>query len=102
MSDIYVVGVGMTAFGRLIEKSVYDMVGEAVGLALKTLAAHGRHWRGLLRNHDQWPVPGPDRNPRAHRHAPPGIRGIPVFTVENACATGSSAFNLATLALARR
>jgi acetyl-CoA acetyltransferase len=26
MSDIYVVGVGMTAFGRLLEKSVYDMV----------------------------------------------------------------------------
>ena len=33
MSDIYVVGVGMTPFGRLLERSVYDLVGEAVGLA---------------------------------------------------------------------
>ena len=35
MNDIYVVGVGMTPFGRLLERSVYDMVGEAVGLALQ-------------------------------------------------------------------
>ena len=34
MKDIYIVGVGMTPFGRLLERSVYDMVGEAVGLAL--------------------------------------------------------------------
>ena len=34
MNDIYVAGIGMTAFGRLLERSVYDMVGEAVGLAL--------------------------------------------------------------------
>lgn len=30
MNDIYVAGVGMTPFGRLPERSVYDMVGEAV------------------------------------------------------------------------
>ena len=33
------------------------------------------------------------------RDATPRHEGIPVFTVENACASGSSAFNLATMAL---
>ena len=39
MNDIYVAGVGMTPFGRLPERSVYDMVGEAVTLALKDAGA---------------------------------------------------------------
>ena len=41
----------------------------------------------------QTAIPGPIAMRRL------GIEGIPVFTVENACAAGSSAFNLATLAL---
>ena len=35
MEDVYVVGVGMTPFGRLLDRTVYDMAGEAVALALK-------------------------------------------------------------------
>ena len=31
MNDIYVVGVGMTPFGRLLDRTVYDMVGVAPG-----------------------------------------------------------------------
>jgi len=30
MKDIYVAGVGMTPFGRLLDRTVYDMVEEAV------------------------------------------------------------------------
>ena len=100
MNDIYVVGVGMTPFGRLLERSVYDMVGEAVGLALKDAgcgtADIGSAFYATLTNgqfQGQTAIPGPIAMRRL------GIEGIPVFTVENACAAGSSAFNLATLAL---
>jgi acetyl-CoA acetyltransferase len=100
MNDIYVVGVGMTQFGRLLERSVYDMVGEAVGLALKdagcTTVDIGAAYYGTMTNgqfQGQTAIPGPIAMRRL------GIEGVPVFTVENACATGSSAFNLATLAL---
>jgi len=100
MSEIFVVGVGMTPFGRLLERSVYDMVGEAVGLALKDAGCNtadiGSAYYATLTNgqfQGQTAIPGPI----AMRHL--GIEGIPVFTVENACASGSSAFNLATLAL---
>ncbi|MDB6145884.1 MAG: putative lipid-transfer protein [Pseudomonas sp.] len=100
MNDIYVVGVGMTPFGRLLERSVYDMVEEAVGLALKDAGAttsdlgaayYSTMTNGMLQG--QTGIPGPIAMRRI------GIEGIPVFSVENACAAGSSAFNLATLAL---
>jgi acetyl-CoA acetyltransferase len=100
MNDIYVVGVGMTPFGRLIERTVYNMVEEAVGLALKDAGAtttdigaayYSTMTNGMLQG--QTGIPGPIAMRRI------GLEGIPVFSVENACAAGSSAFNLATLAL---
>jgi acetyl-CoA acetyltransferase len=100
MNDIYVAGVGMTPFGRLLERSVYDLVGEAVGLALKDAGCASADieaaYYATLTNgqfQGQTAIPGPIAMRRL------GIEGIPVFTVENACASGSSAFNLATLAL---
>lgn len=100
MNDIYVVGVGMTRFGRLLDRSVYDLVGEAVGLALNDSGCEpadiGSAFYGTLTNgqfQGQTAIPGPIAMRRL------GIEGVPVFTVENACAAGSSAFNLATLAL---
>lgn len=100
MDNIYVVGVGMTPFGRLLERSVYDMAGEAVGLALTDAGCDkqdvGSAFYASLTNgqfQGQTAIPGPIAMRRL------GIEGIPVFTVENACAAGSSAFNLATMAL---
>ncbi len=100
MSEIYIVGVGMTPFGRLLERSVYDMVGEAVGLALNDARCGipdiGSAFYATVNNgqfQGQSAIPGPIAMRRL------GIEGIPVFTVENACASGSSAFNLATMAL---
>lgn len=100
MKDIYIVGVGMTKFGRLIESSLYDLIGEAVGLALHDAGCDksdlGAAYYGTLTNgqfQGQTAIPGPIAMRRL------GIEGIPVFTVENACASGSSAFNLATIAL---
>jgi len=100
MNDIYVVGVGMTPFGRLLDRTIYDLVGEAVGLAIQdascTTADIGSAYYATMTNglfQGQTAIPGPIAMRRL------GIEGIPVFTVENACASGSSAFNLATIAL---
>jgi acetyl-CoA acetyltransferase len=100
MNDIYVAGIGMTPFGRLLDRTVYDLVGEAVGLALKDAACGtddiGSAYYATMTNgqfQGQTAIPGPIAMRRL------GLEGIPVFTVENACASGTSAFNLATLAL---
>jgi len=100
MNDIYIVGVGMTQFGRLLDSTVYDMVNQAVGLALTDAGCRtgdiGSAYYATMTNglfQGQTAIPGPIAMRRL------GIESIPVFTVENACASGSSAFNLATLAL---
>lgn len=100
MNEIYVAGIGMTPFGRLLDRTVYDMVEEAVQLALADAgcgvddigsAFYSTMTNGLLQG--QTGIPGPIAMRRL------GLEGVPVFTVENACASGSSAFNLATMAL---
>ena len=100
MNEIYVIGVGMTPFGRLTDKSPYDLVGQAVGLALSDAGCtpsqigsvyYANATAGPLQG--QTSIPGPIAMRRC------GVEAAPVFSVENACASGSSAFNLASVAL---
>ena len=100
MTTIYVCGVGMTPFGRYPEKSVKQLTSEAVGSALKDAnceikdvqaAFFSASTTGYLQG--QTFVPGQI----ALRDM--GFEGIPMYNVENACASGSSAFNLAAQAL---
>lgn len=85
---------------RLLERSVYDMIGATVRPALKddgcATADIGSAFYGTVTNalfRGQTTIPGPIALRRL------SIEDIPVFTVENACGSGASAFNLATLAL---
>ena len=100
MSEVFVAGVGMTPFGRHITRSIYDLVGEAVALALTDAGAEATdvEWASFASVtagplHGQTSIPGPIALRRC------GIEGIPVFSVENACAAGSSAFHLAAQAI---
>lgn len=96
MSDIYVVGVGMTPFGRLTDLSVKTMVRQATeaaladaGLAKEAIEA------AFFGNASQGHMEGQQmiRGQIALRDM--GISRIPVVNVENACASGSSALTLA-------
>lgn len=96
MSDIYVVGVGMTPFGRLGEQSIKTLVRQATlaaladaGLAREAIEA------AFFGNASQGHMEGQHmiRGQIALREM--GIGAIPVVNVENACASGSSAFTLA-------
>jgi len=100
MRTVHVAGVGMTPFGRHPQLDVYTLIGQAVSQALDDAlarpehiewAAYGTVTHGWL--HGQICVPGPIAMRRL------GMQRIPVFTVENACASGSSAFHLAWQAL---
>ncbi|MBA36063.1 MAG: thiolase [Oleispira sp.] len=100
MSDIYIAGVGMTKFGRHLERSYHDLTGEAVELALSDAGADKRDIAqayfgscviGFMQ--DQHMVPGQI----ALRSM--GFEGIPIFNVEGACASASSAMYLAAQAI---
>jgi acetyl-CoA acetyltransferase len=96
MRDVYVAGVGMIRFGRHPERDVSDLGGEAALLALDDA--------GL----DVGAVELLAAGCLFQAHAMVGQRilqqigqtGIPVVNVANACATGSTAFREAWLAVA--
>lgn len=96
MEDIYVVGVGMTPFGRLLDKDIKTLTKEAVNAALADAgldadALEAAYFSNATQGHmeKQHMV----RGQIALRSM--GIEQIPIINVENACASGSSALNLA-------
>ncbi len=96
MTDIYIVGVGMTRFGRLVELSVKDMVRQATEAALNDAGLRkGAIEAAFFGNASQGHMEGQQmiRGEIALREM--GIGRIPVVNIENACASGSSAFTLA-------
>ncbi|MEV1295944.1 thiolase family protein [Pseudonocardia sp. NPDC049635] len=101
MRDVVVGGVGMTTFGRMPDRSIASLVSEATNEALAdagTSAADvgivyfGNVLSGLLQGQES--VRG------QHAVRGPGLAGIPLVNVENACASGSTALHQAWLSVA--
>jgi acetyl-CoA acetyltransferase len=100
MTQLYVAGIGMTRFGRHLDRSIKDLTREAVEAALADAGCERRHLEAaFFSNAAQGHFEGQHyiRGEIALRAV--GIEGIPVVNVENACASASTAFNLATLFL---
>ena len=94
--DVYLVGVGMTKFGQLQEKSVKDITAGAVGAALfdATIGAEAIE-AAYFANATQGPLEGQYMIPGQVALREMGIEGVPVVNVENACASAATAFALA-------
>ncbi len=101
MDDVAVIGVGMTRFGKFLDKSIKDLVKEAVEEALgdagvrkeEIEAAYvGNAVAGLITGQEMI---------RGHVVlSAMGIDSIPIYNVESACASSSAAFNLGWTAVA--
>lgn len=101
MRDVYVAGVGMTRFGKFLDKTLKDLAREAVWEAIRdaeidprkiAVAYAANSYAGLITGQETV------RGQTLLRAC--GITKIPVINVENACASGSTAFNQAWLAVA--
>lgn len=101
MRTVHVAGVGMTRFAKQPDETLKTLAGAAVrdavtdaGLQLADLEAayFGNAVGGLIDGQEMI------RGQVALR--PLGIDEIPIFNIENACASGSSAFHLAWQAVA--
>lgn len=94
--NAHVAGVGMTPFGRHLDRTLKSLAGEAVTLALEDAGLEGRDlqaaWMG---NAAAGVVTGQEmiRGQVALRSI--GIGRIPVVNVENACASSSTALHQA-------
>lgn len=101
MNPVYVVGVGMTRFGKFPELSLRDLAAGAVRDALQwadvspdqvEAVYFGNAVAGTLTGQENI------RGQVALRYT--GLLGVPIVNVENACASSSTAFHLAWLAVA--
>ncbi len=100
MSNVYIAGIAMTVFGRHIERGLHDLAGEALQGALKDAACRvGDLGAAFYSGMTNGPLQGQIAIPGQVIFSKIGIEGIPVYNVENACASGSSAFNLAVQCL---
>src|SRR4051794_16486270 len=94
--NAYVAGVGMTRFGKLLDRGLKSIAGEAIlaaagdaGIDCTSIESAwiGNAAAGLLTGQESI------RGQVVLREI--GIGGIPVINVENACASASTAFNQA-------
>ncbi len=100
MNQIYVAGIAMTVFGRHLERSLHDLADEALQGALKDAGcAAGDIGVAYYAGMTNGPLQGQISIPGQVVFSKIGIEGIPIYNVENACASGSSAFNLAVQSL---
>jgi acetyl-CoA acyltransferase len=93
MTDVSIIGSGMTRFGKFPERSLRDLSEEAVRAALDDAGVDAaRIDATIVSNSVAGIVTGQEsvRGQTVVRGL--GLMGKPIFNVENACASGSSAF----------
>ena len=96
MTKVFVAGIGMTQMGKLLDRSVKQLTADAVVEALKDAGADKNDLKAAyFSNATQGHMEGQEmiRGEIALRDM--GIEEIPIVNVENACASGATAFNLA-------
>lgn len=100
MRNVVIAGVGMTAFGRHLDRSFDSLVAEATAEAFTDagcspadaqLVYYANTGAGLMQGQESV------RGQHAVRSA--GLSGVTLINVENACASGSTALNQAWLAV---
>ncbi len=101
MRKVVIGGVGMTPFGKFLERNLKSLAEEAVSLALKDAGVtvndvervfFGNAAAGVVTGQEMIRAQSSLRNT--------GLDGKPMYNIENACASGSSALNLARLSVA--
>jgi len=101
MRDVAVVGVGMTHFGKFLETSIKDLGRTATWEAFKDAGVSPKDIQiAYVGNACSGAITGQSMVLGQIILKEVGIRNIPITNVENACASGSSAFREAWIAVA--
>lgn len=96
-----IAGIGMTRFGKHADKSLRDLAGEAVTAALADAGLTAEDLDcAFASNSVAGIITGQEAVRGQVSMKDLNLGGIPVFNVENACASGSTAIHLATSYLA--
>lgn len=96
MSGIAIVGVGMTKFGRHLDRNLRSLAGEAVALALEDAGLEAADIdAALFSNSFDGLLSGQESIRGQIALDGLGLAGKELINVENACASGSSAIHIA-------
>ncbi len=94
MTDVHVVGIGMTRFGKHPDRDAADLGAEALRAAINDAGIDGRAIEAAYCGHVfQGMVTG------QRILAQVGLAGLPLANVENACSSGATAIREASLAI---
>ena len=96
MTAVYIVGIAMTMFGRHLERPVHDLAREVLDGAVKDANCKisdigAAYYSGMTQGFLQGQISIPGQGVFGKI----GIDSIPIYNVENACASGSTAVHLA-------
>ncbi len=101
MRDVAVLGVGMTKFGKFMDRSLKDLSREACWQAIKDAGVNPKHIQtGYVANAIGGVITGQTMVTGEVVLREVGIVGIPVVNCENACSSGSTALREAWMAIA--
>ena len=100
MRPVDIIGVGLTNFGKHIDKSLVELGGKVAIEALKDAGVKPSQINAGFFANMQAGSLFSDFTIGQNVFWQAGICGVPVFNVENACTSGSSAFNLAWMGVA--
>jgi acetyl-CoA acetyltransferase len=101
MREVFVAGAAGTAFGKYLDRNLRSPAEEAVAVALADAGASAAEVEAAFFAHaGAGLITGQEmiRGQTALRGT--GLLGIPIVNVENACASGSTAFHLAWMSVA--
>jgi acetyl-CoA acyltransferase len=100
VDGVLIAGAGMTRFAKSTA-SLRALAAEAVGAALADAGVHARELQAAyVGNAVAGLVTGQEMIRGQVMLRPLGVEGIPIFNVENACASSSSALHLACVSIA--
>ncbi|HNW28381.1 MAG TPA: hypothetical protein PKN50_07895 [Spirochaetota bacterium] len=98
MRDVYVIGAHTIKFGRYLDRSIKELAADTILPCLKETGLDKKEIQALWFANSGWGyAKGQDRIRGQVALRPLGIEAIPITSVENACAGGSTAFHHAWL-----
>jgi len=100
MRDVYIVGAGMTQFGKHLERSLRDLGREACLLAIQDAGVMPKDVEAGYCGNALAPAIQGETGVGQNVFWEVGICGIPIVNVENACASGSTALREGWMAVA--
>jgi len=100
MRDVYIIGAGMTQFGKHLERSLRDLGREACLLAFQDAGIAPKEVEAGYCGNALAPAIQGETGVGQNVFWEVGISGIPIVNVENACASGSTALREGWMAVA--